>query len=80
MDREVHSDLQKATHTLSYQHGVRPETIIDLIVNGPDEKQTPASPGPSEVDYCSRDRDGASRHHESIQFKELQSRELALKP
>ena len=44
MDREVHSDLQKATHTLSYQHGVRPEIIIDLIVNGSDPKQVSCGP------------------------------------
>ena len=33
MDQEVHGDLQKATNTLSYQHGVAAEVIIDLIVN-----------------------------------------------
>ena len=29
----MHGDLQKATNTLSYQHGVSPDAIIDLIVN-----------------------------------------------
>jgi hypothetical protein len=73
MDREVHSDLQKATHTLSYQHGVRPEVIIDLIVNGPDSKQ--ASSGPQETED-SRDKNGANRQHESIQYKEPRSRDF----
>lgn len=34
MDREVHADLQKATHSLSCQHAVDPDAVMEMIVNG----------------------------------------------
>ena len=65
MDKEVHCDLQKATQTLSYQHGVDSDKIVELIVNKREPKELLKQ---TQDDYQNETVLQEKEYGESVQF------------